>query len=126
MLGISIDESHRANFSGPRNKYERIIYPLLDDKISRKNCEEIIKNHGWPLPRKSGCDFCPFQNRKAFRALSQNYPDRFKKIMKMEMAGKDYPNSVLRDLPLVNLTKNQSMDDFVDEEESCDSGYCFR
>ena len=59
-IGISIDEAHRANFT-TSVLYQVLEYPLIDKKLSRKDCHDIIEKHGFPQPPKSGCDFCMYQ-----------------------------------------------------------------
>jgi 3'-phosphoadenosine 5'-phosphosulfate sulfotransferase (PAPS reductase)/FAD synthetase len=130
-IGISLDESHRANFSKKDVKYVVKEYPLLDAKLTRRDCYEIIAKHGWPLPPKSGCDFCPYVKRKDMRKLLAEDPDRFHKIVLMEQNDRYYPHKpLIGGSPLANLELNQSLDNFTDEDEdieldTCDSGNCF-
>ena len=129
-IGISLDESHRANFSKNGPKYVIAEYPLLDDNITRRECYTIIEKKGWPQPPKSGCDFCPYTKRKDMRKLLAEEPERFLKIVSMEKNDRYYPKKPLIGVsPLENLLLNTSMDDFTDDEDvqldSCDSGHCF-
>ena len=126
-IGISLDESHRANFTVTKPLYVRQSYPLLDHKITRRECYEIIKQHGFPIPVKSGCDFCPYTKRKDMRKLHAEDPERFHDIVKMEQNDRYYPKKpLIGNSPLENLEQNQSLDDFEsDDLESCDSGHCF-
>jgi hypothetical protein len=127
-IGISLDESHRANFSKTMPKYVKLEYPLLDAKLTRRECIEIIKNHGWPLPVKSGCDFCPYTKRKDMRELLAKDPERFNKIIEMEKNDRYYPRKpLIGTSPLENLLKNESLDNYVESEimDTCDSGHCF-
>ena len=127
-IGISIDESNRLNASSfvDKPRYEHKIYPLIDNRISRQDCYQIIKDHGWPLPVKSGCDFCPFAGRKQLWELARTDPKRFAKIVEMERIHLDSDlktrNPLIGEYP---LTVNQSLDTFTDSEDSCDSGHCF-
>ena len=58
-IGFAYDERHRAK---PSNvKYVINRFPLIECKITRKKCEEIIRSHKFVPPIKSGCYFCPFQ-----------------------------------------------------------------
>lgn len=130
-IGISLDESHRANFSKKDVQYVVKEYPLLDAKITRRGCYDIIKEAGWPVPPKSGCDFCMFQKRSEIRILQKEHPERFHKIVEMEKNKYDYPkNPMIGKFTLDNLEKNASLDSFTDEDDddmmdSCDSGHCF-
>ena len=127
-IGISLDESHRANFNKKDVQYVKKEYPLLDQKITRRRCYEIIEEHGFPIPPKSGCDFCMFQKRSEMRKLFATQPERFHKIVLMEQNDRYYPRKpLIGTFPLEGLEKNGSLDDYTDEEgfESCDSGHCF-
>ncbi len=128
-IGISIDESHRANFTKYEKKYLIKEWPLVDLKISRKMCYDIIKEHGWPLPVKSGCDFCPFMPRSEMKKLSYENPERFAKIVAMEKNDTNYPKYPLNGrYTLESISNNTVMDDFTDDEDenaTCDSGHCF-
>ena len=83
-IGFSIDESHRMGSGKYDVLYLKKEYPLIDHHISRNGCHEIIKQHGWPAPIKSGCDYCPFRSRKEFRDLWHARPERFIQIVNME------------------------------------------
>lgn len=126
-IGISLDESHRANFSKKDVQYVIKEYPLLDQKITRSMCYEIIQKHGFPIPAKSGCDFCMFTKRKDMVKLMVKDPDRFKEIVDMEKNDRYYPKKpLIGKYPLENLLQNKSLDDFSDDDDmSCDSGHCF-
>ena len=129
-IGISLDESHRANFTVTKPLYVKNSYPLLDNKITRRECYEIIKEHGFPVPVKSGCDFCPYANRKEMIKLMAEQPERFHRIVEMEKNSKKYPKqTLLGNVPLAHFEMNQSLDDFNEEykedESTCDSGHCF-
>jgi 3'-phosphoadenosine 5'-phosphosulfate sulfotransferase (PAPS reductase)/FAD synthetase len=121
-IGISFDESHRANFTNDR-KFQVMEYPLLDYKLTRKDCYDIILKHNFPLPEKSGCDFCMFQKRSELRKLALNDPERFEKIVKMEKNSYDYPKRPLvGSFVLDGILNSNTLDEYM--EESCDSGHC--
>ena len=126
-IGFSLDESHRLGNNRFDPQYIKKNYPLLDDKITRQQCQEIIREHGWELPVKSGCDFCPFKSRKTIRALAYENPERFAKIVAMEKNDKTYPRNTLLDSgPLESILNNAHLDAYLDEDVgTCDDGHCF-
>lgn len=127
-LGISMDESHRVNDSGPHEvKYAKKNYPLIDAKMTRQDCLNLIKDYGWDLPVKSGCDFCPFMGMKRLKWLYGENPDKFRQVVEMEEGAKNYPQMTLFDgRRLRDMMNNQKLDAWVDEPDmSCDSGHCF-
>ena len=82
MLGIDFGEAHRARLS-LRNGVEN-RFPLIEAEIDREGCKKIIKAHGLPVPRKSGCYICPFQRRGDWKDLRRTRPDLFCKAEQLE------------------------------------------
>ena len=128
-IGFPIDESHRIGSGKFDVQYLKKEYPLIDHRISRKMCYKIIEDHGWPVPKKSGCDYCPFKSRKEFRELYRTRPERFLQIVNMEKNDRHYPRHPLDTrAPLENIMLAGSMDTFFDDDapnHGCDSGHCF-
>lgn len=140
-IGIAGDESHRLQ--GIRHpKYIKVDFPLAYEHITRKQCENIIKAHGWPVPIKSGCYFCPYAGKKHFRKLAHNEPELFDRVIQLEKNFKRYPKYGL--LPngrkvssivqggsglddYINIDDNIDADDNIDIDDNtqCDSGHCF-
>ena len=73
MLGISVDEYHRMRDSSAA-RIEH-VYPLVDRRLTRWQCREIIERAGLAVPWKSSCWFCPFRSVVSQWALVQRYPD---------------------------------------------------
>lgn len=82
-LGITWDEKHRAK----ENKLKRIqsMYPLVTKEITRSGAEVLIRQTGVEVPCRSGCYFCPFQNREQWRRLYDIHPDLFEKAVNLEL-----------------------------------------
>ncbi len=72
-IGYDIGEERRAKITSDGDFEYR--FPLIEHEIDRKGCLEIIKGHGLVPPPKSGCFFCPEQNRPAWRHLRRKHPD---------------------------------------------------
>lgn len=128
-IGISMDESHRIHSAKNEVQYLKTEYPLIDARLTRGDCYEIIKDYGWPLPAKSGCDWCFFQKKHKIRELLANDRERFARIAKMEQEalknskGQKIP---MFGTPMMSMLQNGSMDGFMESEsETCDSGHCF-
>lgn len=131
-IGFSTDEVYRLNRNnvGGDPRYIKPNYPLLDDKVSRIGCMDIVKDYGWPTPPKSACDFCMFAKKAELRELAYKHPERFKKIVEMEENSYTFPEQTLTAYgPLRTLMESSGgMDAFLeesDELEECDSGHCF-
>jgi 3'-phosphoadenosine 5'-phosphosulfate sulfotransferase (PAPS reductase)/FAD synthetase len=84
-IGIAFDEAHRIKIHKKgKIKYR---YPLVEKRITRKNCMEIIELSGLKIPPKSGCWLCPFQPKTAWWRLGRNHPDLFWRAVKIDEMG---------------------------------------
>jgi 3'-phosphoadenosine 5'-phosphosulfate sulfotransferase (PAPS reductase)/FAD synthetase len=92
-MGIDYDEVHRMK--DPKVDYVTNIYPLIDYKIGRNECIELIKNAGMPVPVKSGCFFCPFNNVNRWAEIYKTHPELYKFAIKIEENGKHMPKQTL-------------------------------
>ena len=66
-MGIAFDEIHRMKDSS--EDHITNVYPLIDNRMTRQDCVDLIAAAGLPVPEKSGCYFCPVQFHRAL-ALS--------------------------------------------------------
>ena len=80
VIGIDYGEKHRAS----RWKDGKADFPLIDLKLDREGCKEIIKGMGWKVPVKSGCWFCPYAKIQEFKELKQDNPKIFYELCDME------------------------------------------
>lgn len=127
-MGISWDEMNRIHDS--HSRAYTFEYPLVDAKLTRGDCKRIIQEHGWPVPPKSGCWYCPFQKAAGWKDLYVKHPDLFKRARDMEESQQHYPKYVLSGTgkPLKKLAVrfgegSTKLDLFV-EEETCEQGFC--
>jgi len=75
-IGISLDEATRAKPS----RYEWVTsrWPLLYDlPMRRSQCIEWIDSHGYHMPVKSACTFCPYRDHNNWIELRENDPEAF-------------------------------------------------
>jgi hypothetical protein len=75
IIGFAYDERNRA-----RDK----IYPLIENKITRQGCIDIIQRENLSVPPKSGCYFCPNQRIAQWEELYKNHPNLFTTAQRME------------------------------------------
>lgn len=85
LIGIDADQPHRAKPAYPTDPWPR-LYPLVDLDITRDGCEQIIREAGLPIPPKSGCWHCQFKRVGEVMALSKDKPEKFRRIVALEMA----------------------------------------
>lgn len=100
-VGIDYDEIHRMKDS--RANYVTNVYPLIDYKIGRQQCIELIQKAKLPVPVKSGCYFCPFNNIDRWSEIHEKHPELFEKAMQLEENGKHMPKQRLTPLTLRGL-----------------------
>ena len=94
-LAIAWDEVHRMKDS--RVDYVTNLYPLIDRRITRQGCIEIIEDAGLPIPPRSSCFFCPFNSVDRWRWLYENHPELYEKAMALEERSKHFPSQRLTD-----------------------------
>jgi hypothetical protein len=75
LLGISVEEAHRAKDSGVRWLEHR--YPLVELGMARSACVAVLEAHGIPVPRKSACVYCPWHSDGAWRELRDHDAEGF-------------------------------------------------
>ena len=75
-MGIDYGEVHRMKPA--RVDYVTNLYPLIDYKINREECINLIKKARLPIPVKSGCYFCPYNNMERWAEIYKKHPDLYK------------------------------------------------
>ncbi|MGC8585699.1 MAG: phosphoadenosine phosphosulfate reductase family protein [Thermoplasmata archaeon] len=121
IIGIAYDEVYRIN--NIRWDGQEIWYPLIERKITRNGCIDIIKNAGWEIPVKSGCFFCPFQTRREWYWLRYTHPDLWQKAIALEKNGSRYPELLLWKESLEKIDKKYITLEKYDVGEC--GGVCF-
>lgn len=71
-IGISTDEIIRVTPSRVRFVIRRD--PLIEKRMSRWDCTNWLVDHGYSIPPKSSCVFCPYKNNEQWKALRDNDP----------------------------------------------------
>jgi len=76
-IGFSLDEKRRVKgFDGRR-------YPLIELMLTRRDCEQIIRDAGLPLPSKSRCWMCPHQRNEEWREVRER-PELWQQAIALE------------------------------------------
>lgn len=94
-VGIAYDEIERMKDS--MVSYVTNLYPLVDRKMTRANCIEVILQAGLPEPVKSGCYFCPFNSADRWHWLYTHHPELFSLALALEENSKHFPRQRLTD-----------------------------
>jgi len=130
-LDISIDEYQRMKTDDPAYPLIQKEYPLINLRLSRQDCMNVIERAGLAVPPKSACWFCPYHRIKDWQTMKRTTPALFDRAIKLEQSllsqrarlGKEpiFLTSKLR--PLDSVIGDQS-DMFDDVDDACESGYC--
>lgn len=131
-LGISLDEMHRAR-SDSGIPTQTLAYPLIDLRLTRQDCINIIARAGLPVPPKSACFFCPYHSRAAWARMQREEPELFAKSVELEremnrkrgVLGKDpvWLTADLIPLDMAIVDVGQGELDFAGLDV-CESGHC--
>jgi hypothetical protein len=121
-VGIAYEEAHRMRTSDV--KYIHNVYFLVDAKIDREGCFDILKRHGFSAS-KSGCVGCIFNKRSVWEQMLKEDPKEFNHWKLLEMNNKRYPYTTFhtsRSLEDIEVGRKKGKD----TEKSCDvAGVCF-
>ncbi len=135
-LGISLDEFQRVkpNMDPDTMGWKENVFPLIDLRMSRQDCMNVIRNAGLPVPPKSSCWFCPYHRLSVWQDMRENQPELFWKSAKLEEGinvkraaiGKDNVWLTRKLIPLAMATTELTQHSLFkeDEDDMCESGYC--
>lgn len=59
-------------------------FPLIEWGLCRCQCEQLVRERGYAVPRKSACVFCPYATRGDFQRLAVELPETFEKVAQLE------------------------------------------
>ena len=91
LIGISLDEASRMKPS--RTAWITNRYPLIDARMKRKDCLEVIKAVGLPEPKKSACVFCPFHDDAYWLWMKTEHPLEFERAARVDEQIRDMSRS---------------------------------
>lgn len=120
-LGITTDESRRVAESDVKWTDNR--FPLIEENMSRKDCESYIKENYPELNvSKSGCFFCHYQPAKSWQMLKKNHPELFQLALEWERhstgpEGKVKDSGLFRGRSIERFNHSHTLADFGFELE---------
>ena len=112
-----------------KNKWEKFVYPLADEKWTRAKCLDWLATAGFPNVPRSACICCPYHTDREWRAMKEHQPDEFaeaivfdEKIRKLGgLRGHAYLHSSLVPLSAIgfktDVDRGQTIFGFADECE---------
>jgi hypothetical protein len=92
-IGISLDEAMRMKPSGVHYVVNR--WPLIEHRITRRDCLQWLQRQNYPQPPKSACVYCPFQSDRQWRDRRDNDPAGWERAVAVDRALRE-PEQVAR------------------------------
>jgi len=83
-IGISLDEIQRMKPA--RDPWAETRWPLVEMRMTRQGCLLWMEKHGYPVPPRSACVFCPFHDNREWRRLQLEEPAEFERAVQFERA----------------------------------------
>ena len=83
-IGISTDEASRMKPSGVGYVTNR--WPLIELRMSRRDCIRWLEKHNYQTPPKSSCVFCPYKNDGQWRELRDSDADGWARAVAVDAA----------------------------------------
>lgn len=129
-IGISTDEIARMKDS--RKTYIQHRWPLIEARMSRRDCEQWLTERQYRMPPKSACVFCPYRSNAGWRDLRDNAPVDFAEAVRIDalirsrgtMKGMSSAQFVHRDLvPLDAVDLDKPEDPTLGFDNECE-GMC--
>ena len=132
--GISLDELERCRDSDVA--YIENVYPLVDLRISRADCETWLRKHELEVPPKSSCTFCPFRSIDSWRELKREAGPDWQEALEVDATIRDKrPKAELFVHPYrrpladaVAIPEDDGARQLLLEivpEQPCDGGHCW-
>ena len=138
LQGISLDEASRMSTS--RVKYIEHEYPLVDLRMTRRDCMGWLESRGLDVPGKSACTFCPYHNIKAWKTLKRRGGPDWKEAVEVDSIIRDRrqktaslfscvhpyrkPLEEAVSIPEDQGAHQMGMFDMVEGAGLCESGFC--
>ena len=93
MIGFNLDEEGRTGNLEMKSNVN-YTYPLINDGLTRQDCEDILHNHGlhpeFPVYMlRGGCRMCFFKSEKEYKALYHLNRNEFEQMIDFEQGLQD-------------------------------------
>ena len=81
-IGISWDELQRMKDA--RFPWTQHRWPLIEKRMTRRDCLEWMSRNGYPEPPRSACYYCPFHSDAEWRRLRDENPVEFRLALEFD------------------------------------------
>ena len=82
--GISFDEVIRMKPS--REAWQRNRWPLIEERMTRRDCLAWLRERDYPDPPKSACIGCPFHDNSRWRAMRDHDEEAWRDAIDVDRA----------------------------------------
>ena len=118
-IGISWDELQRMK--NARFHWTTHRFPLIELRMTRRQCLEWMQSNGYPEPPRSACVYCPFHSDTEWRRLRNDEPLEFIKAIdfdkKLRAAHTNHNKRMNMEVYLHNSCKPLDEVDFDSDED---------
>lgn len=59
-------------------------FPLIDLRMRKRDCARWLTEHGYPIPPKSSCRFCPYHSDAYWRRMRDTQPEEWARTVAFE------------------------------------------
>lgn len=104
--GISMDEISRMKPS--RDAWLTHRFPLIEERMTRGDCVRWLTKHGYPVPPKSACVYCPYKDRARWAADKARGGQEWETVRRVDavLAGRgEYLTADLKRIDDIDFTK---------------------
>lgn len=132
-IGFSYDEVERVKPA--EQKYVYFEYPLIDMGYTKHDVLSYFHKNNLPVPPRSVCNACFANGLMTFADMWENRPDDWVQAVEVDEAIRDlsqvgiekkcYVSKTRIPLKMLPTATLPGFFDDVENEYSCDSGYCF-
>lgn len=111
LIGFGADEKGRI--ARGENQVPGWTNRFLLDEAGMCRCASIryLRSIGWPVPRRSGCTFCPFAKKPDFQVQREVYPDAWQATVALERNNRRFADPKA---PFYMVSKSHPIDEWVD------------
>lgn len=88
-IGYSTDEVVRAGAAFETWAVNR--FPLLEARMSVGDCIAWLERHGYPVPPRSKCTYCPYRTNAEWRWLRENEPEAWADAVEIDRLIRETP-----------------------------------
>ena len=100
----------------------------IEEKITRNDCRVYLEDRGFINVKKSSCVFCPYHSNEQWKEIKTNYPEEWKKVLKVDNKIRDLTKKGIKDKLYLHSSRKPIEEAYLQEDQEelfmCEEGYC--